>query len=121
MILMLMILIDFNFVFFDRPFWLSPRQICIVPIAPAHVDYCRQIQRVLWNAGFFADVDDGPERFQKKIAIAQTAQYNFILLAGDEEVGNGTVNIRTRDNQQHGEKTVQDLIADFNELKATYQ
>ncbi len=75
----------------------------------------------MWAAGFFVDLDDGSERFQKKIAVAQTSQYNFILLAGDAEVEHGTVNVRTRDNQQHGEKSVQDLIAEFSSLVANFQ
>jgi threonyl-tRNA synthetase len=39
------------------PFWLSPRQILIVPIAPALNDYCESVQKELRQQGFHADTD----------------------------------------------------------------
>jgi len=58
---------------------------------------------------------------QKKIREAQLAQYNFILVVGQEEQEAKTVNVRTRDNQVHGTRSVQELIVEFNELKKNYQ
>ncbi len=107
--------------FIKRPFWLSPRQACVIPISPAHTEYAVKVREELWKAGYFVDVDDGSERFQKKIAVAQTSQYNFILLVGDQEMEHGTVNVRTRDNQQHGEKSVADLASEFAQLVADFQ
>jgi len=40
---------------------------------------------------------------------------------GQEEQDTNKVNVRTRDNQLHGTKTIQELIAEFNELKKNYQ
>ncbi len=34
-----------------------------------------------------------------QVREAQLAQYNYILVLGEEEKRNGTVNVRTRDNQ----------------------
>ena len=48
----------------------------------------------------------------KKIRNNQLAQYNFILVVGDKEKESGTVNIRTRDNVVHGEKTISQVGAD---------
>ena len=45
----------------------------------------------------------------KKIRNNQLAQYNFILVVGEKERENRTVNIRTRDNVVHGEKTIQEV------------
>jgi threonyl-tRNA synthetase len=41
------------------------------------------------------------------------AQYNFILVVGEQEAAAGTVNVRTRDNEVHGTVTVEALIAQF--------
>lgn len=41
------------------------------------------------------------------------AQYNFILVVGEQESAAGTVNVRTRDNEVHGTVTVDELIAQF--------
>ena len=47
---------------------------------------------------------------------AQLSQYNFILVVGAQEVENGTVNVRTRDNTVHGVKTIDELIVEFTRL-----
>lgn len=49
---------------------------------------------------------------------AQLAQFNFILVVGDKEMANGSVNVRTRDNKIHGEIGVTELIAKFASFKA---
>jgi threonyl-tRNA synthetase len=41
---------------------------------------------------------------------AQLEQWNYILVVGDGEQTNGTVNIRTRDNVVHGEHSLGDLM-----------
>jgi len=38
-------------------------------------------------------------------------QFNYILVVGQEEAQNGTVAIRTRENQQLGQKSVADFVA----------
>lgn len=38
-----------------------------------------------------------------QIREAQLAQFNYILVVGEAEQAAGTVNVRTRDNQVHGE------------------
>ncbi len=56
------------------------------------------------------DVDDSTLRFKKKIRTAQLSQYNFILVVGEKEMENKSVNIRTRDNDVHGEKSIADTL-----------
>ena len=52
----------------------------------------------------------------KKVRNGQTAQFNFILVVGEKEKTNGTVNVRTRDNKVHGEFSVEALVDKFSEL-----
>jgi len=50
----------------------------------------------------------------KKIALAQVAQFNFILVVGQKEVQNKTVNLRVRDESKPvGEKKIEELITMF--------
>lgn len=51
----------------------------------------------------------------RTVGTEQIAQYNYILVVGRKEVQNGTVNVRTRDNITHGEKSVDELIQMLNE------
>lgn len=42
-------------------------------------DYANEVQKTLWDAGLYADVDISGETFKKKIRNGEVAQYNFIL------------------------------------------
>ncbi|XP_035706901.1 threonine--tRNA ligase 1, cytoplasmic isoform X2 [Folsomia candida] len=102
------------------PFWLSPRQVCVVPVGPAVNDYAAEIHKKFFDAGFQSEVDlDQGDTLNKKIRNAQLAQFNFILVLGEREKAAGTVNVRTRDNKVLGEQSVPDLIARFKELTET--
>lgn len=61
------------------PFWLSPRQILIVPVMPAVNDYAEEIQTILKGDKLEVDVDLSSNTMQKKIRNGQLSQYNFIF------------------------------------------
>ena len=60
-------------------------------------DYASEVQQKLSTAGFWADVDNGENTLQKKIRNGELAQYNFILVVGQEELDGKSVNVRNRD------------------------
>ncbi|KAM4749501.1 threonine--tRNA ligase 2, cytoplasmic-like isoform 2-T2 [Rhinophrynus dorsalis] len=100
------------------PFWLSPRQVMIVPVGPSCEQYAQQVCKDIFEAGFMVDVDlDHSCTLNKKIRNAQLAQYNFILVVGEKEKGNSAVNVRTRDNKVHGEVSVTSMIEKLLKLK----
>nr|CAI5828988.1 unnamed protein product [Callosobruchus analis] len=103
------------------PFWLSPRQVMIVPVGPMFDDYAEQVKHKLYDAGFMVEVDTDPgDTMNKKIRNAQLAQFNFILVVGEKEKNGNTVNVRTRDNIVHGECSVDSLIEKLNSFKENY-
>lgn len=105
-----------NYVF--RPFWLSPRQAIVLPIAPGHNEYAERVRQQLFEEGFQVDTElDAGLTINKKVRNAQLAQYNFILVVGDKEVENESVNVRTRDNKVHGECAVKELIDKFENFR----
>lgn len=110
----------------------------IVPVFPSLDGYAQEVQKKLWLAGFQVDCDLDPgTTLNKKIRQNQLAQYNFIggkltdskkssiehhlslLVVGQQEQANGTINIRTRDNKQHGEFSIDEVIRRFKELAET--
>ncbi|XP_063803226.1 threonine--tRNA ligase, mitochondrial [Pseudophryne corroboree] len=100
------------------PFWLSPFQVMVVPTGTGTEDYAHEVHRIIHDSGFMVDVDtDQGTTFNKKIRKAQLAQYNFILVVGEKEKLNSTVNVRTRDRRQHGERNLTELIARLAELR----
>ncbi|XP_073537557.1 threonine--tRNA ligase 1, cytoplasmic [Phyllobates terribilis] len=100
------------------PLWISPQQVMVVPVGPTCDDYAQKVREQFHHAGFMADVDlDHGSTLNKKIRNAQLAQYNFILVLGEKEKASGTVNIRTRDNKVHGERTVEETITRLLQLR----
>jgi len=79
------------------PFWLSPRQILIVPVMPAVNDYVMELQRLFRAQRMHVDVDITGNTMQKKIRTGQLQQYNFIFVVGAQERDSRSVNIRNRD------------------------
>ncbi|NWX71498.1 SYTC protein, partial [Alca torda] len=100
------------------PLWLSPQQVMVVPVGPTCDEYAQKVRQHFHDAGLMADVDVDPGcTLNKKIRNAQLAQYNFILVVGEKEKASETVNIRTRDNKVHGERTIADTVERLLELK----
>ncbi|XP_025243016.1 threonine--tRNA ligase, cytoplasmic isoform X4 [Theropithecus gelada] len=100
------------------PFWLSPRQVMVVPVGPTCDEYAQKVRQQFHDAKFMADIDLDPGcTLNKKIRNAQLAQYNFILVVGEKEKISGTVNIRTRDNKVHGERTISETMERLQQLK----
>merc|ERR1712083_10978 len=99
------------------PFWLSPRQAMVVPVAPLYNDYAREVVNLMKTGGFCveADLDDG-NTMNKKVRNAQIAQFNFIFVVGEKEQSNRTVNVRTRDNKVHGEFSLDAVLEKFREM-----
>ncbi|KAG7815947.1 hypothetical protein KL942_004587 [Ogataea angusta] len=79
------------------PFWLSPRQILVVPVGVRYFDYAQEVQKLLQTEGFYADVDLSGNTLQKKVRTGQTQKYNFIFIVGEQEQNEKAVNIRNRD------------------------
>ena len=103
------------------PFWLSPRQCIIVPIDNKFGEYANELQDIIHKAGYFVDVDESSRTLNKKVREAQLAQYNFILVVGQQEVDSRAVNVRTRENEVQGTVSIAELIEKFKKLEAEYQ
>ncbi len=92
------------------PLWLSPLQIRLLTVADRHIDFTSQILQQLKNAGYRVEMDDSSESIGKKVRNAQMGQVNYILVMGDKELHNNTINIRTREGKVLAESTVHDFM-----------
>lgn len=61
------------------PFWLSPRQILIVPVGVGFYEYAKEVQTIFKAQNMFVDVDLSGNTLQKKVRTGQLSQYNFIF------------------------------------------
>lgn len=95
------------------PLWINPNQIKILPIADRHVAYADSVYSALFQDGFRVEVDKRVESTPKKVRDAELQHYNYILVVGDREIKNKTVNVRTRDNKILGEVKISEFLANI--------
>ncbi|KAI8093471.1 uncharacterized protein BX664DRAFT_108230 [Halteromyces radiatus] len=103
------------------PFWLSPRQISVIPVAAPYFDYAEEIVTRLTALGLYADADLSDSTLNKKIRNSEVSHYNFIFVVGEEEQTTKSVNVRNRDDvgSKHKGKTIplEEVIASVLALK----
>ncbi|KAJ8601781.1 hypothetical protein CTAYLR_006840 [Chrysophaeum taylorii] len=92
------------------PLWISPRQCLVVPVAAAHNDFATRVRARLRAAKLHVDCDLSGNTLPKKVRNGQLAQYNFILVVGDDELKNDAVSVRTRKNTVEGTVEIDDFI-----------
>ncbi|KAJ8498822.1 hypothetical protein OPV22_009374 [Ensete ventricosum] len=97
------------------PFWLSPRQAIVCPVSEKSQSYAQQVHDKIHQAGYYVDADLTDRKIQKKVREAQLAQYNYILVVGEEEAKTGQVSVRVRDGSDHSVMSLEALIEHFKE------
>jgi len=90
------------------PFWLSPVQISIIPIADRHVEYAQKVKKEL--ASFRVEVNDAQETLGKKIREAEMQKIPYLLIVGDKEISSNGVGVRERGKGDLGIVALNDFI-----------
>jgi threonyl-tRNA synthetase len=78
------------------PTWLAPVQAVVIPVADRHLPYAREVGERLTAQGFRVEVDGALMSMQKKIRENAKQKIPYLLIVGDAEEGEGTVNVRQR-------------------------
>jgi len=79
----------------ELPVWLAPVQAIVLPIADRHLDYARQVQAQLLDAGVRPELDDRSESVGRKIRDAELRKIPYMLVVGDRESEGGEVSVRS--------------------------
>ncbi len=90
------------------PFWLSPVQICIIPIADRHLPYAQRVKEELNS--FRVEISDKQETLGKKIREAEMQKIPYILVIGDKEITSNSVGVRERGKGDLGIVTLDNFI-----------
>jgi threonyl-tRNA synthetase len=98
------------------PFWMSPVQIAILPIADRHNDKALEVaadlrSRLYDTRPLRVTVDDRRETLGKKIRESQMQKVPYMLILGDRDVENGTIGVRSREDGDLGPMTLDELLA----------
>ncbi|XP_042411104.1 threonine--tRNA ligase, mitochondrial 1-like [Zingiber officinale] len=102
------------------PFWLSPRQAIVCPVSEKSQSYAEQLRDKIHTAGYYVDADLTDRKIQKKVREAQLAQYNYILVVGEEEAKTGQVSVRVRDGSDHSVMSLDALLEHFRKEVEAY-
>ncbi len=99
------------------PFWLSPIQFAILPIAERHLALAKQVAEKLIKAGIRVEVDETNESIGKKIRLSTLQKIPYMGIIGDKEVqssssGVQNISIRTREGKDLGIKNINDFISE---------
>jgi threonyl-tRNA synthetase len=76
------------------PFWLSPNQVVIIPIAEENNDYVKKLFEDLFKEGIKCEVDLRNQKINYKIREHSLAKVPMILVCGKKEVSENTVTLR---------------------------
>ncbi len=93
------------------PLWLAPIQVRVCSISEKVADYAEQVCREARTAGLRVELDNSGERIGAKIRAATLIKIPYILVVGEQEAADRTVNVRTREGNQYGSQTLPDFLA----------
>ena len=78
------------------PVWLAPKQVKILPITDRTAEYAEKVCKLLTDKGVRAEVDFRSEKIGYKIREAKMEKVPYVLVVGDKEAEDGTVNVNKR-------------------------
>ena len=93
------------------PTWLAPTQLVIASIAGAHNEYVQEFAKKLKKHGFRVELDLRNEKVGFKIREHTLQRVPYILVVGDQEVTDGTVNVRARGGKNLGSLDMDSLLS----------
>ena len=95
------------------PLWLAPVQAVLMNITDKQAGFVSQVQQSLAEQGFRVDMDLRNEKIGYKIREHTLQRVPYMLVVGDRELETQTVAVRTRDGEDLGSMSVEDLGKHF--------
>lgn len=97
------------------PTWLAPVQVKLLPIADRHLDYLYDVKKALEAKGVRCEIDDRSEKMGFKIRAAQLEKVPYMIIAGDKDIENGTISVRSRKDGEQGAMTLDTFVENIME------
>ncbi|MBM4389388.1 MAG: threonine--tRNA ligase, partial [Deltaproteobacteria bacterium] len=94
------------------PLWLNPVQVKILPVSEKFSGYAVECLEFMKAKGIRAGIDLRHETLSKKVRDAQLEHVNYQCVAGGKEADTGTVNVRTRNNENLGQVKLEQFADD---------
>jgi len=82
------------------PTWLHPTQVVVIPITDAQHEYAARVAARLRASRLRVEVDNRPEKMQRKIRDAHNRKVPYMAIVGAREAEAEHVNVRDRANRE---------------------
>ena len=92
------------------PFWLSPAQAVVCPIAEENNDYVKKLFEDLFKEGIKCEMDLRNEKINYKVREHSLAKVPYIIVCGKKEVADNTVTVRKLGSDKQEIMKREDLI-----------
>jgi threonyl-tRNA synthetase len=92
------------------PFWLSPTQAVVCPIAEENNDYVKKLFEDLFKEGIKCEVDLRNQKINYKVREHSLAKVPMIIVCGKKEVAENTVTVRRLGSEKQETIKREDLI-----------
>ena len=84
------------------PTWMAPVQVKILPISEKHVEYAKELAKQMHRDYVRVEVEDRKEKIGYKIRQAQMEKVPYMLVVGDKEMEDNSVNVRKHGGDELG-------------------
>jgi threonyl-tRNA synthetase len=95
------------------PLWLSPTQIKILTISDKHLKYALKLKDDFIKEKLRVDIDNNNETISNKIRKAVAEKIPYLIIIGDKEVENNSLNVRARGEQKSLDMKSEDLMKEI--------
>ena len=92
------------------PLWLAPVQVRLLAVSEKHNDYVAALEKKLKASDISVESDVRNESLGKKIREGRLQRIPYLVIIGDEEVGNNTAMVRNRETQEQKALSVDEFI-----------
>jgi len=97
------------------PVWLAPTQVRILPVGEKFEKYGKEILEKLQKEGVRAEISDMNETLGKRIREAEMQKIPYVLVVGEKEESNDSVNVRHHTRGQEGEIGLEKFVVQLRE------
>ena len=91
--------------------WLTPDQVCVLPISEKFNGYAREIAAELEAEDLSVVVDDRNEKIGRKIRDTELKRIPYMLIVGEKEAENREVSIRKQGEGDKGSMKIANFAA----------
>ncbi len=97
------------------PLWMAPVQVEVIPVSEKTNEYAQKVYEELKNKGFRVEIDTRNSQMGAKIRDAQMRKINYMLILGEKERDNGSISVRTRNNENINDIKLDKFMEDLSE------